>query len=189
VLRAWVVSFLIVAVAVGATLWYLDRNDGNEREQQPRPPAAPRQVLDAESIEAYIRIQSEIDRVLARAIADGSISTPEGGEANRAEIHGLLQKHGYSAGSWDRVRRRVENAVVTMRAQKNRPERLAEIDREISVKEAALDGASDSVREQLEKDIAMLRALKESKVALHEADIALLERYWTDLDRIAPRVR
>lgn len=188
-LRAWVVSFLIVAVAVGATLWYLDRDDAGDQGTRPAPPAAPRPVLDVESIEAYIRIQAEIDRILSGSIADGSISTPEGGEANRAEIHGLLQKHGYSKASWDRVRRRVEDAVVAMRAEKNRPERLAEIDREISVKEAALDGASDSVREQLEKDIAMLRAMKESKVALHEADIALLERYWTDLDRLAPHVR
>lgn len=184
--RAWLVSFLLVAAVVAATLWYLGKDD---RDAPPDGTPGPRQVLDVASVEAYIRIQPEIDRILAASIADGSISTPEGGEANRAAVHGVLQKHGFHERSWERVRRRVEDAVVAMRAIQQRPERLAEIDREIAVKEAALEGASDSVREQLKKDLSMLRELKEKRVALHDADRAILERYWTDLDRIAPRVR
>jgi len=185
-LRAWIVSFLLVAAVVAATLWYLGRRDEGSKPVGP-PPV--RQVLDVRSVEDYIRIQPEIDRILQRSIADGSISTPEGGAANRDAVYAVLRKHGYDEGSWDRARRRVEDAVVALRADKQRPERLAEIDREIGVKVAALDGASDSVREQLEKDLARLRAMKDERVAIHEADRAIMERYWTDLDRIAPRVR
>lgn len=152
-------------------------------------PKGPEQVLDVESVRAYLEIAPRVHDILARSATDGSITTPEGGAANRAKIEGLLRRHGYGWDSWTRVRKRVEHMVSMMRAEKRRPEDIEELDRQIAVKEAALEGAGDAMRKRLEQDLEKLRAMKSARIEIHEADRAILQRFWTDLDRVAPHVR
>ena len=50
-----------------------------------------------------------------------------------------------------------------------------------------LADASEGLKKKLEIDLAELRRLRELEIVIHEADRKLVERYWTDLDRLAPR--
>jgi len=180
-MRPWVVSFLLVAAVTGGVLWYLEGRSEPDDPGSGGPAGPPPQVLDVQSVEDYIRITPRIDDIVVRAQADGTSAA--------AEVAGLLATHGYSHASWDRVRRRVEDAVVLARQLRDMPKHVEEIDREIAVKEAALEGASDSVRASLEKDLELLRRMREERPRINASDQALLQRYWTDLDRIAPHVR
>lgn len=182
-MRPWIVSFLIVAIAVGGVLSMWPEDKGAQKDDDAK--IAPGvQVLDRQSVENYIVIQPQIDLIVI-----GSMNNPNAGTANREKIFALLQKHGYTRQSWDRTRRLIEDSVLLMRRSEREPEINAELQKQIKMKEAALDGSSDKMRAQLESELANLRKLLEEGTIIHAADRTIMERYWTDLDRIAPRVR
>lgn len=182
-MRPWIVSFLIVAIAVGGVLFMWPADKGGQTDDDGKVAPAI-QVLTRQSVENYIVIQPQIDLIVI-----SSMNNPNAGNANREKIFALLQKHGYTRQSWDRTRRYIEDSVVLMRQAQRKPEREAELAEQIKMKKAALDGASDKMRAQLEKELATLRKLLEEGTIIHEADRTIMERYWADLDRIAPRVR
>jgi hypothetical protein len=182
-MRPWVISFLIVALAVGGVLYLWPGDKGGQADGDSKVAPAV-QALTRESVESYIVIQPQIDLIVI-----GSMNNPNAGPANREKIFALLQRHGHTDKSYDRMRRLIEDSVVLMRRAQREPEIEAELEKQIKMKEAALDGSSDKMRAQLESELAKLRQLLEEGTIIHEADRTLMERYWADLDRIAPRVR
>lgn len=181
-MRPWIISFFIVAIAVGGVLYLMppSRDGGGSSNEE----VAAVQVLNRETVETYIRIQPQIDLLMQEAFRN-----PERAKDNPAKIYALLQQHGLDRNSWDRIRRSVEDSVVLMRQSGRSEERKAELDKQIELKTAALEGSSEKVRRQIEKDLVALRKLRDEGTIIHESDRALMERYWADLDRIAPRVR
>ncbi|MHC4848716.1 MAG: hypothetical protein ACYTEG_09710 [Planctomycetota bacterium] len=182
-MRPWVLSLLIVTIAVGGVLylWPEDKSTPKDGDSKIDPAI---QVLDRQSVENYIVIQPQIDLIIT-----SSMGNPNAGKANSEKIFALLQKHGYTDKTYDRTRRLIEDSVVLMRRSQREPEINAELEKQIKMKEAALDGSSDKMRAQLERELTDLRRLLEEGTIIHAADRTIMERYWADLDRIAPRVR
>ncbi|MHC4941205.1 MAG: hypothetical protein ACYTHK_19905 [Planctomycetota bacterium] len=174
-MRPWLISLLIVAIAVGGTLYLLPE------KKEPAPKDEPAmQVLDRETVESYITIAPQIDRIVMSNPTDPT---------NKDKVYALLQKHGQSNASWDRIRRRVEDSVLLMRRAQRQEETDAELDRQIAMKEAAYRDSEGKVKESLAQEIAHLKKIREEGTIIHEADRKIMERYWADLDRIAPRMR
>ena len=180
--RAWVVSFLVVAALTGLYLWSTAEdgatapwtgNGSGARSQE--------QLLDVQSVELYCTVEPELDRVRVEAIRAGKPETI--GDA----VYAVLQTHGVDQARWNRIRRNVEDIVDAIRLEAKLPERRADLDRQIEMKQETLRGAKGDLKKRLEQEIAVLQAERDAVYTIHDADRELVRRYWKALDALVPR--
>jgi len=183
--RVWITSFLAVAVIVGGILLFT-------RDEQPAKASgsdgAPvlRQTITANDVLQYLEVYPKVDAITLAAIQSGDPT-----RANiREEVAVVLNAHSLSFETWESLYKRVEDAVNAIRAEKNNPKRLGEIQTRIAAKQLALTDAEGNFKEQLEKDIAALEAVRDRKLrGLNDVDREVVMRYWAQLNEIAPLPR
>ena len=182
-MRVWVISFCIVAVLTGGYLWMTRDTGGNGSDTGNNGVRPVPQELDIESVEAYLKIEQELDRERLEALQTGK---PE--EIDE-RTYAVLQKNGHSKTSWNELRRRVEEVVVALRLEAKAPKERAELEQRIRMKREAADAATGALQKTLRKEAEMLEQLRDNSVIrLNENDREIAMRYWRDLDRVVPRL-
>jgi len=194
--RVWIVSFLLVAGVVAGVL-HVTRGDEPTKEPPPRA-APPRTPLQEGEVRAYLTVMPAVNaqnQANAAEFADIWQKTgqypndPAMAMRHRAAVETILQKHGYTTGTFQRLRERVEVVVDILRWESDATNREAEFDRRIKEREEMLESATGAVRTQIERDLAQLKERrKAAPPPLHESDRELVTRFWAQLDPLAPRV-
>lgn len=191
-LKVWVISFCVVAGVTAAVLVGTSdkklSGDSSGKSSGPQTRSGGNtpieQTLDVQSVEKYLTVQPELDKVYLAAARSG------GQQDTKAKVYAVLQQNGLDSGSWNHVRRRVEEVVIAIRLEADLPRELAELDRRIDLKKEAHDRASGALKTQLAKDIELLERLRNNtKITLHETDRELVRRYWRALDQAVPQIR
>lgn len=178
-LRVWVTSALLVAIAVGAVLYFTSGPD-----PEPPPPRPLRFVPDplAEwEVRRYLEVFPELDRLLKEHASRLEDAT--------GAVHDLLARRSMTPGDWDVLWRRVEDAVNRVRAVDDWPQGSERLRETIAQRERMLADAQGATKEQLTKDVAFLKeALERGPPPVHPKELELLRSFWNDLDRIVPTV-
>ena len=203
-MRPWIVSFVVVALCVGAVLW-LWRDDpardsarlaaGGADTPASTAPQGP--LLTEPDVRAYLDVYPRIQDALGRmgrtmqeATARGKVlDTERLGAEMRADVANWLKPHHLTLQDWDDVRRRVEFVVDCERWERDRPDRERELRDTIDRKRAALAGAStDAERNVLQAEIERFEAqFGVQAPAVAEEDLRLVRSFWAELDRVAVR--
>jgi len=186
-IRAWTLSFLVVAIAVGAILWFTRDDEPTKQQSQPdSQPTTRAQTLTNNDVLKYLEVWPKIDAVLIASAQSGNASPT----ATRDAIREVLALHALSEESWDQLWRTLEDAVNGVRAEQENPMRLAKIDRRIAIKQEAIAAADGALKDQLGKDLAILQAERDRYIKpVHPTDREVLMRYWDQLNSIVPRLR
>lgn len=194
-MKQWLVSALVVGVAVAAVLAFKGKP-----ETEPEGPKAwtPRPLTEKEVLD-YLEVTPKVHILLQRIAKEfaGPFSQqkaiPEDlNEQALAAVELLLQAHGHTRTTYQQVKRRVERVVDAMRAERNLKKRLADIDTEIAAKEQMRDlqGEGSAERTIFEADLDVLHKQREAAreaAAVQDADRELAERHWDKLNALAPR--
>ena len=192
----WIVSILVVGAVVAAVL-YATREDDVPPGTGPKAAPLPAALTEHE-VQSYLAVWPEVN-AQGQANANEFVKIweatgkypddPAMGLRHRAAVEAILQKHGYTTGTFEVMRKRVERVVDVLRWEQDAPARQAEIDRRIREKEALRESLSGETRAQVEREIEQLKAQRDAGApGLREKDRELATKYWERLDRIVPRL-
>ncbi|MEM8882940.1 MAG: hypothetical protein AAGD14_02630 [Planctomycetota bacterium] len=183
-LRVWLTSFVLVALVAGAILYFAQQKPTTVIDSS--TPQV-RRTLDEASVRKYIRIEPEIDRIMIRSMRSG---TPPGKQTQQ-DVEALLHAHGMDRASWNRLRTQVDDVVNILRLEREAPKEKARVEEQLRMKrDARAEAQQADLQKQLDREIADLeRKLAFELRPVHPQDRAVVESYWTDLNRIAARLR
>ncbi len=200
--QRWILSFVVVAAAVGAYLYATDRDTPAPKPTNP-PPNRP---LEETEIRQYLAIMSEIgaqyhkvgnafEAERRRALKAGSTGAEAKALAQRASAgmwDPFLARHQVTLPQITALRARVEYVVDGIRDEqlwntKAKKDLQAKLEEKRDLAERA--GADTVLEKQIKKDMAALQRTIDTWAPppIHPADRALVASFWADLDRVAPR--
>jgi hypothetical protein len=191
--RIWLTCGLLTAVAV--TLVLLLRSE--PEAEAAKGPEAPAPLTDAE-VRLYIEIMPQITQFCADAAAEFQRQRQakgvdyEGeslGMAVQAKVDALLEKRHLTRIDWDRISKRVEYAVNTVRAVEQLEKSRRSLEEQVAMKKSLLAHLGDQKeREATRKEIESLEALLSGKgPPLSERDRKLIRQFWRSLDAATPQ--
>lgn len=191
--RVWLTCALGTAVIVALALVFKNRPDTDAQAKGPEAPSP----LSEEEVRLYIQIMPRIDEICRNMVPlfqrervqnKGHVDAEAYGVLPQVEA--LLERHHLTLEDWDRLSKRVEYAVNTIRAAAELERSRTDIEEQVKMKKALLPAlAQEDQRKDIEKEIGQLEALLSGEgPPLSDQDRELMRRYWRALDAATPRV-
>jgi len=187
--RVWIVSALIAAVGVAVALRLTKQDVADDDVVIPRSPAP----LSDQEVRDYIAIVTARTEIIPEGVGQFRHGDEEHnakiGQAIRDRMNREIAKRHLTPREWSLTLRRVEYIVDLCRRNDAAPERASRHAEKLQALHRKLEDTKDEIlRQKIQKQIDHEEALKSApEPPALEADKQLVRRYWTDLDKLAPR--